>query len=62
MAIDALKRGSAARITAVFPMGCKAGSEVEIKIHGSDLDGATGLFFRKLESLESLLTLLRKGF
>ena len=42
---QAIAQLPAARITAVFPMGCKAGSEVEIKVHGNDLDGAAGLFF-----------------
>ena len=34
-----------ARITAIFPMGCKSGDETEVKVYGSDLEGATGLYF-----------------
>ena len=52
----------AARITAVFPMGCKAGSEVEIKIHGSDLDGATGLFFSQVGISGKLINSVEKKF
>ncbi|MDP6893414.1 MAG: hypothetical protein QF731_09570 [Verrucomicrobiota bacterium] len=34
-------------MTAIFPMGCKVGGEVEVKVYGSDLEGATGLYFSR---------------
>ena len=34
-----------ARITALFPMGCPIGGEVEIQVRGADLDGAKALQF-----------------
>ena len=34
-----------ARMTAIFPMGCQIGAEVEVQVRGADLDGATGLRF-----------------
>ncbi|MDP7051778.1 MAG: hypothetical protein QF600_07625 [Verrucomicrobiota bacterium] len=34
-----------ARMTAIFPMGCRVGTEAEVQVHGSDLDGALGLHF-----------------
>ena len=36
-----------ARITAIFPMGCMSGDETEVKVYGSDLEGATGLYFSR---------------
>ena len=34
-----------ARMTAIFPMGCRIGAEAEVQVHGADLDGATALRF-----------------
>ena len=34
-----------ARMTAIFPMGCRIGAEVEVQVHGADLDGAAALRF-----------------
>ena len=34
-----------ARMTAIFPMGCRIGAEVEVQGHGADLDGAAALRF-----------------
>ena len=36
-----------ARMSSIFPMGCKAGEEVDVKVYGSDLEGATGLYFSR---------------
>ena len=35
----------AAHITALFPLGCPIGGEVEIQVRGSDLDGAKAMHF-----------------
>ena len=42
---QALGQLPTARMTAIFPMGCQAGAEAEVQVHGADLDGATGLRF-----------------
>src|SRR5690348_4864777 len=34
-----------ARLTSILPLGGKQGAEVAVTIHGTDLDGATGLRF-----------------
>ena len=43
--VQALGELPTARMTAIFPMGCQIGDEVEVQIHGADLDGAVGLRF-----------------
>ena len=43
--VQALGELPTARMTAIFPMGCQIGDEVEVQIHGADLDGAAGLRF-----------------
>ena len=45
MATQALGELPTARMTAIFPMGCRIGAEAELQVHGSDLDGARGLLF-----------------
>ncbi|HJO08325.1 MAG TPA: hypothetical protein QGH16_00635, partial [Verrucomicrobiota bacterium] len=35
----------AAHITALFPLGCPIGGEVEIQVRGADLDGAKAMHF-----------------
>ncbi|SVA54525.1 uncharacterized protein METZ01_LOCUS107379, partial [marine metagenome] len=45
VAAQALGELPTARMTAIFPMGCRIGAEAEVQVHGADLDGATALRF-----------------
>ena len=51
-----------ARITAIFPMGCKSGDETEVKVYGSDLEGATGLYFSQDGISSNLLSSSQQKF
>ena len=42
---QALGQLPAARMTAVFPLGCQIGKETEVQVHGGDLEGAAELRF-----------------
>ena len=44
---QALGQLPTSRLTAVFPMGCRAGAETEMIAYGGDLEGATGLYFSR---------------
>ena len=51
-----------ARITAIFPMGCEVGGVTEVKVYGSDLEGATGLYFSRAGISGKLLSSSEQKF